>query len=122
MMWHWNSLWAPAPGGPPAIDDPSLWQMPWSAEQAIALQARSWETMLSATHSWWTMVLAAWPLGAAWPAPAWGGAALERSTGTGTEVSTVKPSEPQADTAVAPAPAPARRAPARKRSTPARKR
>ena len=116
MMWHWNSLWAPAPGGPPAIDDPSLWQMPWSAEQAIALQARSWETMLSATHSWWTMMLAAWPLGTSWPAPAWGGATLER--GTGTAVSTVKPSEPQAETA----PAPARRAPARKRSTPARKR
>lgn len=74
MMWHWNSLWAPAPGDPPAIDDPRLWRSPWTAEQAIALQARSWEAALSATHSWWTMMLAAWPGGAAsWPGmPTWG--------------------------------------------------
>lgn len=73
MMWHWNSLWAPAPGDPPAIDDPRLWRSPWTAEQAIALQARSWEAALSATHSWWTMMLAAWPGGAAsWPGlPGW---------------------------------------------------
>ena len=48
-MWHWNSLWAPAPGDPPAVDDPVLWHSPWSAEQAIALQARQWEAVLSAT-------------------------------------------------------------------------
>lgn len=61
-MWHWNSLWAPAPGDPPAVDDPSLWRSPWSLEQSIALQASTWEAMLSATHSWWTMALSMWPL------------------------------------------------------------
>ena len=61
-MWHWNSLWAHGPGDPPAIDDPALWQSPWSVEQAVALQARSWEAMLSATHSWWSMLLSAWPV------------------------------------------------------------
>ncbi len=64
-MWHWNSLWAPAPGDPPAVDDPALWRSPWSLEQAFALQASTWEAMLSATHSWWSMALSAWPL------PAW---------------------------------------------------
>lgn len=59
-MWHWNSLWTPPPGTPPALNDPSLWRMPWNAEQALALQARTWEAMLSAGHSWWNMVLSAW--------------------------------------------------------------
>lgn len=72
MMWHWNSLWAPAPGDPPAIDDPAMWRAPWSPEQMIALQTRSWEAMLSAAHSWWTMMLAAWPVASAWPVPTWG--------------------------------------------------
>ena len=71
MMWHWNSLWAPAPGDPPAVDDPVLWQSPWSAEQALALQARNWETMLSAAHSWWTMMLSTLPMTPTWPAPGW---------------------------------------------------
>ena len=79
MMWHWNSLWAPAPGDPPAIDDPTLWQAPWSAEQAIALQARSWEAMLSAANSWWSMLLSAWPVAptwSVWPTPQLGPAAI----------------------------------------------
>lgn len=66
-MWHWNSLWAPAPGDPPAVDDPVLWQSPWTAEQGMALQARTWEAIVSANHSWWTMMLSVWPLLAAWP-------------------------------------------------------
>lgn len=70
MMWHWNSMWARAPGDPPTLTDPVLWQSPWSAE-ALALQARTWEAMLSTTHSWWSTMLAAWPMGTAWVAPAW---------------------------------------------------
>lgn len=62
MMWHWNSLWAPAPGDPPAIDDPVLWRSPWSAEQSIALQARTWDTLVSTTRTWWSFWLSAWPL------------------------------------------------------------
>jgi hypothetical protein len=69
MMWHWNSLWARAPGDPPTIADPVLWQSPWSAE-ALALQASTWEAMLSASHSWWTTMLAAWPA-SPWAMPTW---------------------------------------------------
>jgi hypothetical protein len=61
-MWHWNSLWAPAPGDPPAVDDPILWRSPWSAEQSIALQARTWDTLVSTSRTWWSFWLAAWPL------------------------------------------------------------
>ncbi|MBX3622455.1 MAG: hypothetical protein KF891_21015 [Rhizobacter sp.] len=68
MMWHWNSLWARAPGDPPTIADTVLWQSPWSAE-ALALQARTWEALLSATHSWWTTMLATWPAAAPWGTP-----------------------------------------------------
>jgi hypothetical protein len=88
MMWHWNSLWAPAPGDPPAIDDPSLWQAPWTAEQAIALQTRNWEAMLSAAHSWWTMMLSAMPLApvaSGWPLPAWNAGQLDRAAIAGAE-------------------------------------
>lgn len=112
MMWHWNSLWAPAPGDPPAIDDPSLWRAPWSPEQVIALQARSWEALLSTTHSWWTMMLSAWPVGSSWPLPAWtGGTADTKAATAGAEpLALAKPAEE------APAkPAARKRAPARKR-------
>lgn len=114
MMWHWNSLWAPAPGDPPAIDDPSLWRMPWSPEQAIALQARSWEAMLSATHSWWTMVLAAWPAAGSWPLPGWSGGAADTQAATaGAEpLAIAKPATPAQPAAT---PAPRKRAAARKR-------
>ena len=71
MMWHWNSLWAPAPGDPPAIDDPVRWQSPWSAEQVIALQARSWEAVLAASHSWWSMLLPSFPVVPSWTDPGW---------------------------------------------------
>jgi hypothetical protein len=114
MMWHWNSLWAPAAGDPPAIDDPALWRAPWSAEQALALQARSWEAMLSAAHSWWSMALAAWPvapaLSAAWPTPR-----LDVAATAGAEPLALKP---PADAQ----PATAKPRAARKRSSPARKR
>ena len=73
-MWHWNSLWARAPGDPPTIDDPSLWATPWTTEQALALQTRSWEAMLAASHSWWSMLLAGWPMVPAWPLPPWAAA------------------------------------------------
>lgn len=66
MMWHWNSMWAPAPGDPPAVDDPVLWRSPWSAEQSIALQARTWDTLVSTSRSWWSFWLAAWPV-PTWP-------------------------------------------------------
>lgn len=112
MMWHWNSLWAPAPGDPPAIDDPALWQSPWSPEQAIALQARSWEAMLSATHSWWTMMLSAWPVASGWPLPAWtGGAADTKAATAGAEpLALASTAVPQAEK-----PAARKRTPARKR-------
>jgi hypothetical protein len=61
-MWHWNSWWAPAAGDPPAVDDPNLWRTPWSIEQALAFQARSWETWVSASQSWWAVALSTWPL------------------------------------------------------------
>jgi hypothetical protein len=70
-MWHWNSLWAPAPGDPPAVDDPVLWRSPWSAEQVIALQARSWEAALAASHSWWSMLLPTFPVVPSWTDPGW---------------------------------------------------
>jgi hypothetical protein len=118
MMWHWNSLWAPAPGDPPAIDDPALWRAPWSPEQAIALQARTWETMVSATHSWWSMMLAAWPAASTWPVPAWnaGVAAndsdVKAATAGAEPLARVESAEPKA---AKPAAAPRKRAPARKR-------
>lgn len=120
MMWHWNSLWAPAPGDPPAIDDPALWRSPWSPEQAIALQARTWETMVSATHSWWTMMLAAWPLASSWPTPTWstGMTATDSDTKAATAgaepLALTKPAKAEPETAK-PARAPRKRAPARKR-------
>jgi hypothetical protein len=92
-MWHWNSLWAPAPGDPPAIDDPALWKMPWSAEQTLALQARTWEAMLSATHSWWSTMLSAWPM-PTWPLPAWVAPHLDPAAATGIEPLVAKPLEP----------------------------
>lgn len=61
-MWHWNSLWAPAPGDPPAIDDPKLWRTPWTPEQAYVVQARTWDTFVSASRAWWSFWLAAMPL------------------------------------------------------------
>lgn len=114
MMWHWNSLWAPAPGDPPAIDDPALWRAPWSPEQLIALQARSWEAMLSAAHSWWSMALSAWPVANGWSLPVWnGGTADTQAATTGTKPLTlVKAAEPEVAQA---APEPRKRAPARKR-------
>ncbi|MEO8151525.1 MAG: hypothetical protein ABI605_00540 [Rhizobacter sp.] len=89
-MWHWNSLWAHAPGDPPAIDDPALWQSPWSVEQAVALQARSWETMVSATHSWWSVLLSAWPM-PKWPTPGWVAPQLDPVAATGIEPLAAKP-------------------------------
>ncbi len=65
-MWHWNSLWAHGPGDPPPIDDPVLWRSPWSLEQSIALQARTWDTIVTASHSWWSFWMAAMPL-PTWP-------------------------------------------------------
>lgn len=66
-MWHWNSLWAPAPGDPPAVDDPALYRSPWSAVQGMALQARAWDTMVSASRTWWSFWMAALPLPGALP-------------------------------------------------------
>jgi hypothetical protein len=119
MMWHWNSLWAPAPGDPPALGDPELWKSVWSPEQAIALQARSWEALLSAAHSWWAMMLSAWPVGAAgaWPLPAWSGAPVDAAATAGAEPLRLNP----APEAAAAAPATRARAP-RKRAAAARKR
>ena len=57
-MWHWNSLWAPGPGDPPAVDDPKLYRSPWTPEQAFVLQARAWDTVLSSTRAWWSFWLA----------------------------------------------------------------
>ena len=91
MMWHWNSLWAPAPGDPPAVDDPKLWQTPWSMEQALALQARNWEALLSATHSWWTMLLSTWPLPAAVQVPGWSAPPLDPAARAGIEPLATKP-------------------------------
>lgn len=112
MMWHWNSLWAPAPGDPPAIDDPALWRAPWSPEQVIALQTRSWETMLSAAHSWWSMVLAAWPVAGSWPLPAWSEGSADKAATAGAEpLALAAP----VDTKPVARPAARKRAPARKR-------
>ncbi|HEX3141954.1 MAG TPA: hypothetical protein VHQ87_18000 [Rhizobacter sp.] len=90
-MWHWNSLWAPAPGDPPAVDDPALWRSPWSVEQAIALQARQWEALLSATHSWWSMLLSTLPAAPAWPIPAWTPPEIDPAATTGIEPLVAKP-------------------------------
>lgn len=57
-MWHWNSLWAPAPGDPPAVDDPKLYRSPWTPEQAFVLQARAWDTLVSSSRAWWSFWLA----------------------------------------------------------------
>jgi hypothetical protein len=57
-MWHWNSLWAPAPGDPPAIDDPKLYRAPWTPEQAFVLQSRAWDTLVSASRAWWSFWMA----------------------------------------------------------------
>lgn len=104
-MWqHWNSLWAPGPGDPPAIDDPALWRSPWSAEQAIALQTRNWEALLSATHSWWTMLLSTWPIAPSWPAPGWVMPAVDPAAAAGIEPLVTKP---QAGPAAAPRKRPA---------------
>lgn len=61
-MWHWNSFWARAPGDPPTLVDPKLWQTPWAPDQFFALQARGWEAMLGAAQSWWSMAMPASPL------------------------------------------------------------
>jgi len=61
-MWHWNSLWAPAPGDPPAVDDPKLYNAPWTSEQAFVLQSRAWDTMVSASRAWWSFWMASMPL------------------------------------------------------------
>lgn len=69
-MWHWNSLWARAPGDPPTLNDPVLWTSPWTLEHALTLQARYWEAMLGSMNSWWDMMLATWPVAPpAWPTP-----------------------------------------------------
>lgn len=92
-MWqHWNSFWAPGPGDPPAVDDPVLWQSPWSSEQAIALQARNWEALLAASHSWWTMLLSAWPMTPTWPLPNWGVPQVNPVATAGIEPLVTKPS------------------------------
>ncbi|MEY4561801.1 MAG: hypothetical protein RLZZ618_1078 [Pseudomonadota bacterium] len=65
-MWHWNSLWARGPGDPPPVDDPALYKSPWSLEQTVALQARSWDTLVTASHSWWSFWMAALPT-PSWP-------------------------------------------------------
>ena len=57
-MWHWNSLWAPGPGDPPAVDDPKWYRAPWTPEQAFVLQARAWDTLVSSTRAWWSFWLA----------------------------------------------------------------
>jgi hypothetical protein len=67
-MWHWNSLWARAPGDPPTLGDPALWQGPWTHEQAATVQARSWEAMLTAGQSWWSYLFTMWPV-PTWPVP-----------------------------------------------------
>jgi hypothetical protein len=110
-MWqHWNSFWAPGPGDPPAVDDPVLWQAPWSTEQAIALQTRQWDALLSASHSWWTMLLSAWPVAPAWPLPGWPAPApLSPAAATGIEPLVTGPK------ATPRAAAPRKRAAARKR-------
>lgn len=114
MMWHWNSLWAPAPGDPPAIDDPALWKTPWSLEQAVALQARSWEAMLSATHSWWTVLLTSWPAaGAAWSVPTWSPPVQDPAAIAGAEPLAAAPK----DVAASP---PRKRAPVARKRTPKR--
>lgn len=85
-MWHWNSLWARAPGDPPSITDPKLWMGPWSPEQAMAMQARSWEALLTATQSWWGMFMTAWPAPTSvWPIQPWGMTAPDPAASAGIE-------------------------------------
>jgi len=85
-MWHWNSLWARAPGDPPTLVDPELWQKPWTAEQAATLQARSLEALLTAGQSWWGYMFSLWP------APTWPSIGqLTPPTGT----TTAQPVEPE---------------------------
>lgn len=121
MMWHWNSLWASAPGDPPAIDDPVLYRSPWTAEQAIALQARTWEAMLSTAHSWWTLMLAAWPAGPFVPLPAMGAGAMatSRADAGAAQALLPAPERPAAATTTA---KPAATKTARKRTAPATRR
>jgi hypothetical protein len=57
-MWHWNTLWAPAPGDPPAVDDPKLYRAPWTTVQAFVLQARAWDTLVSSSRAWWSFWMA----------------------------------------------------------------
>ena len=61
-MWHWNSLWAPAPGDPPAVDDPKLYNAPWTSEQAFVLQSRAWDALVSSSRAWWSFWMASMPL------------------------------------------------------------
>jgi hypothetical protein len=49
------------------VDDPVFWRSPWSAEQSIALQARTWDTLVSTSRTWWSFWLAAFPV-PNWPA------------------------------------------------------
>lgn len=95
MMWHWNSLWAPAPGDPPAVDDPVLWRSPWSAEQVIALQARSWEAVLATSHSWWSMLLPAFPVVPSWTDPGWVTPKIDPVETVGIEPLIAKPATPR---------------------------
>ncbi len=111
-MWqHWNSFWAPGPGDPPAVDDPVLWQSPWTSEQAIALQARQWETLLSASRSWWSMLLSTWPVAPTWPTPSWVAPSLSPAAAAG-----IEPLVPEPEAKATPrAASPRKRAVARKR-------
>lgn len=110
-MWqHWNSFWAPGPGDPPAVDDPVLWKSPWSTEQAIALQARQWDALLSASRSWWTMLLSAWPVAPAWPMPSWVTPTLSPAAATG-----IEPLVPEPKATTPRAASPRKRVAARKR-------
>ena len=103
-MWHWNSLWARAPGDPPTIDDPSLWATPWTTEQALALQTRSWEAMLAASHSWWSMLLAGWPMVPAWPLPPWAATPPDPNTNSGPNHAASASTEAHASAAKQPSP------------------
>ena len=94
-MWHWNSLWARAPGDPPTIDDPALWSTPWTTEQALAVQTRSWEAMLSTSHSWWSMLLSTWPMVPTWPLPPGATAPTDPSASTANEPLAAKPATPR---------------------------
>ncbi len=65
-MLHWNSFWAPTgPDNQTLIETTPVLKEPWAADQLLALQARSWEQMITASQAWWSLVTAAWA------APAW---------------------------------------------------